>query len=49
MPCDGKKEGYKHEKGTGGAGGSPVKFVKREGSLENKREKDSSYHLRGKE
>ena len=25
---------FSHKKGTGGGGGSPVKFVKREGSLE---------------
>ena len=31
-----RKTGWKpsHQKGTGGAGGSPVKFIKREGSLE---------------
>ena len=33
MPCG----GYKHEKGTGGARGSPVSFRKREGKLEDKR------------
>jgi len=32
MPC-----GHKHKKGTGGAGGSPVSFRKREGNLEDKR------------
>ena len=31
MPCDSKE--YKHEKGEGGAGGSPCKFRKREGTL----------------
>jgi hypothetical protein len=35
-----------HERGTGGAGGSPCKFVKREGNLENKNSNDSSRHLR---
>ena len=38
---------YKHESGTGGAGGSPVKYIKREGSLENKNMKDCSRHMRG--
>ena len=28
---------YKHKKGTGGMGGSPVKFRKREGTLEDGR------------
>lgn len=28
---------YEHDRGTGGAGGSPVKFRKREGSLDDKR------------
>ena len=28
---------FMHKKGTGGAGGSPCKFRKREGSLEDKR------------
>ena len=32
MPC-GSKKNYSHEKGTGGAGGSPCKFRKREGTL----------------
>lgn len=32
MPC-----GYKHKKGSGGAGGNPVSFRKREGKLEDKR------------
>lgn len=31
MPC-GKKD-YSHKKGSGGAGGSPCKFRKREGTL----------------
>lgn len=39
---------YKHENGTGGAGGSPVKFIKRESSLENKNMSDCSRHMRGK-
>lgn len=39
---------YKHEKGTGGMGGSPTKFIKREGSLENKNMSDCSRHMRGK-
>jgi len=38
---------YKHEKGMGGAGGSPVKYIKREGSLENKKMNDCSRHMRG--
>ena len=33
MPCG----GYKHRKGTGGAGGSPVSFRKREGTLDDGR------------
>ena len=33
------KSVYKHMSGTGGAGGSPVKYVKREGSLEDRRRK----------
>lgn len=28
---------YEHERGSGGAGGSPCKFRKREGGLEDKR------------
>ena len=36
-----------HPKGFGGAGNSPVKYVKREGSLENKNMKDCSRHMRG--
>jgi hypothetical protein len=37
---------FMHTKGTGGAGGSPCKFIKREGSLENKNYNDCSRHLR---
>lgn len=44
--CGGKGKSYEHKKGAGGAGGSPVKFVKREGSLENKNYNDGSRHLR---
>ena len=41
-PCEfaemtGPNGGYEHKRGSGGAGGSPVKFRKREGGLEDKR------------
>jgi hypothetical protein len=36
---------YSHKKGTGGAGGSPVKFVKREGSLESREAMHKCGHL----
>ena len=36
-PDDKAKKDYDHPRGSGGAGGSPCKFRKREGGLEDKR------------